>query len=196
MALSNRVPLRWSSREGSCTKMWQWMDNEWFSMNISLSVSSQFCYKLRGTLLLSKLWEAQVTLSQRSLVCREFIRKSFSNNTRLGCRSGQESWTVIQLQQRPKLILSEALKLAKPFKDVLNWGEGTGLLYLHINQSLGVWLPPGSLLNLGWGSSLFLSAVPYERLSCDPWAASTPRQLGMSASVLKQGPGRCPRAIL
>lgn len=132
------------------------MDGQWVVLNetLPLPVSAQFCYKLRGILLLGKVWEAQLTLSQR-FVCRKFIGESFRNNTHLGCRIGQESWSRIQLQQRPKLILTRSSETCKkPFKDVLNWGEGTGPLYLHNDLSLDVWLPQRSFLNLGWGSTL------------------------------------------
>lgn len=68
------------------------MDGQWVVLNeiFPLSVLVQFCYKLRGTLFLDKVWEAQLTLSQR-FMCRKFIGESFRNNTSLGCRIGQES---------------------------------------------------------------------------------------------------------
>ena len=47
--------------------------------------------------------------------------------------------------------------------------EGTGPWYSHIDQLLGMWLSQGSLLDLGWCSSLFLRAVP---------TASTSREQG------------------
>lgn len=56
---------------------------------------------------------------------------------------------MIQLQQSPQLISQEALKLEKPFRDVLSLGEGRGSLYPHIDESLDMWLPQGSWLDLG-----------------------------------------------
>ena len=38
--------------------------------------------------------------------------------------------------------------------------EGTGPWYSRIDQLLGMWLSQGSLLDLGWCSSLFVRAVP------------------------------------